>query len=201
MVGEEEVIWGAAVERGARSGRTSQRRGSQRSRPRAADADAKRDEDPYEVARSIVLRQLSMAPRSRHQLFGKLAERGVSEHIAVEILDRYEEVQLIDDAEFARMWVRSRAQTRSLARGALKRELTEKGIAGDIVEDALAQRTDEDELAAAEELVRRKLRPLADPGDRAGRDKQVRRLVGMLARKGYPPGIAFSIVKRVMAEG
>ncbi|MHA7246477.1 regulatory protein RecX [Arthrobacter tecti] len=142
-----------------------------------------------------------MAPRSRHQLFGKLAERGVSEHIAVEILDRYEEVQLIDDAEFARMWVRSRAQTRSLARGALKRELTEKGIAGDIVEDALAQRTDEDELAAAEELVRRKLRPLADPGDRAGRDKQVRRLVGMLARKGYPPGIAFSIVKRVMAEG
>nr|WP_245192421.1 regulatory protein RecX [Arthrobacter pigmenti] len=177
------------------------RRGSRRSGPGAADADARRDEDPYEVARSIVLRQLSMAPRSRHQLFGKLAERGVSEHVAVEILDRYEEVQLVDDAEFAKMWVRSRAQTSSLARSALKRELAEKGITGEIAEDALAQRTDEDEMAAAEELVRRKLRPLADPGDRAGRDKQVRRLVSMLARKGYPPGAAFSIVKNVMADG
>jgi regulatory protein len=141
-----------------------------------------------------------MAPRSRRQLLTKLLERGVSEQVAAEILDRYEEVQLIDDAEFARMWVRSRAQTRSLARSAIKRELADKGITGDLAEDALSQRTDEDERAAAVDLVQRKLRPLADPGDRAAHDKQVRRLVSMLARKGYAPSLAFSIVKDVLDQ-
>lgn len=141
-----------------------------------------------------------MGPRSRHQLFTKLLERGVPENVAVEILDRYEEVQLVDDAEFARMWVRSRAQTRSLARTAIKRELAEKGITGELAEDALEQRTDEDERAAAEDLVRRKVRPLADPTDRGERDKQVRRLVAMLARKGYGPSVAFAIVKDVLDE-
>lgn len=141
-----------------------------------------------------------MAPRSRHQLLTKLLERNVPEDVAEAVLDRYEEVQLIDDAEFARMWVRSRAQFRSMARSAIKRELADRGITGDLAEEALSQRTDEDERAAAVELVRRKLRPIADPTDRTQRDKQVRRLVSMLARKGYPPSVAFSIVRDVLDE-
>ena len=187
---------GAATRRGARrsarSGRPAPTAGS--------PAELALEADPHEVARSIVLRQLSMAPRSRRQLLTKLLERGVPEQVAAEILDRYEEVQLIDDAEFARMWVRSRAQTRSLARSAIKRELADKGITGDLAEEALSQRTDEDERGAAVDLVRRKLRPIADPSDRAARDKQVRRLVAMLARKGYAPSLAFSIVKDVLAQ-
>lgn len=188
---------GAATQRGAR--RSARKSGRQAPTP-GSPADLTPEADPHEVARSIVLRQLSMAPRSRHQLLTKLLERGVPEQVAVEILDRYEEVQLIDDAEFARMWVRSRSQTRSLARTAIKRELADKGIAGEMAEEALSQRTDEDERAAAVDLVRRKLRPLADPGDRAARDKQVRRLVAMLARRGYAPSLAFSIVKDVLDE-
>ncbi|WP_323961320.1 regulatory protein RecX [Arthrobacter sp. JZ12] len=186
-----------ASSRGAREGRTSRRRGSAGPTPGSA-ADQTPEADPHEVARSIVLRQLSMAPRSRHQLHVKLLERGVPEEVAVQVLDRYEEVQLVDDAEFARMWVRSRAQTRSLARSAIKRELAEKGITGDLAEDALSQRTDEDERDAAEQLVRRKLRPLADPSDPVERDKQVRRLVSMLARKGYGPSVSFAIVKDIL---
>lgn len=187
---------GAATQRGARrsarSGRPAPTAGS--------PAELALEADPHEVARSIVLRQLSMAPRSRRQLLTKLLERGVPGQVAAEILDRYEEVQLIDDAEFARMWVRSRAQTRSLARSAIKRELADKGITGDLAEEALSQRTDEDERGAAVDLVRRKMRPIADPSDRAARDKQVRRLVAMLARKGYAPSLAFSIVKDVLDQ-
>ncbi|MBM7782752.1 regulatory protein RecX [Arthrobacter tumbae] len=186
---------GAAPQRGARR---SARKSSPRAPTPGSPADLTPEADPHEVARSIVLRQLSMAPRSRHQLNTKLRERGVSEEVAADILDRYEEVQLIDDAEFARMYVRSRAQTRSLARSAIKRELADKGITGELAEDALLQRTDEDERSAAEDLVQRKVRPLADPADRASRDKQVRRLVAMLGRKGYAPSLAFSIVKDVL---
>jgi regulatory protein len=143
-----------------------------------------------------VLRHLSAAPKSRLQLARKLAERRVPEEVAEAVLDRFEEVQLINDAEFAKMWVRSRAQTRSLARTAIRRELADKGITGDPANEALAQRSDEDEEAAAAALVARKLRAGLDLRDRAERDKHVRRLVALLARKGYAPSTSFRVVNR-----
>jgi regulatory protein len=150
------------------------------------------------VARSIVLRQLTNSPKSRRQLARKLAERNVPEDIAEAVLDRFEEVRLIDDADFADMWVRSRSQTRKLAKGALRRELAEKGIDPDTAAGALEQLSDEDEDAAARELVRRKLRGSGDLRDRAERDKTTRRLASMLARKGYQPAQAFRIVGEVL---
>ncbi|MBU8867118.1 regulatory protein RecX [Paenarthrobacter aromaticivorans] len=156
--------------------------------------------DPESVARAIVLRQLTMAPRSRLQLFRKLAERNVPLDVAEAVLDRFEEVQLIDDAEFARMWVRSRSQSRKLAKSAIRRELTEKGIELDDAAEALSQLSDEDEEIAARELVERKLRPGVDLSDRAERDKCTRRLASMLARKGYAPSMAFRIVGEVLAQ-
>lgn len=198
MLDEDTPFSGAAPRRGTNRARRSRTGGDDPTQGTAADQT--READPHEVARSIALRQLSMAPRSRRQLLTKLVDRGVSEQVADEVLDRFEEVQLVDDAEFARMWVRSRANTRSLARSAIKRELAEKGITGALAEEALAQRSDEDERSAAIELVRKKARSVVEPADRAGRDKQVRRLVAMLARKGYSPGMAFSIVKDVLDE-
>ncbi|MFK0001513.1 regulatory protein RecX [Paenarthrobacter sp. NPDC090522] len=156
--------------------------------------------DPKSVARAIVLRQLTMAPRSRLQLARKLAERKVPEDVAEAVLDRFEEVQLIDDAEFARMWVRSRSQSKKLAKGALRRELSDKGIDLDHAEEALSQLSDQDEERAARELVERKLRPGLDLADRAERDKYTRRLASMLARKGYAPSLAFRIVGEVLDE-
>lgn len=141
-----------------------------------------------------------MAPRSRLQLFRKLAERNVPLDVAEAVLDRFEEVQLIDDAEFARMWVRSRSQSRKLAKSAIRRELTEKGIELDDAAEALSQLSDEDEEIAARELVERKLRPGVDLSDRAERDKCTRRLASMLARKGYAPSMAFRIVGEVLAQ-
>jgi len=158
------------------------------------------DANPASVARAIILRQLTNSPKSRQQLTQKLAERNVPDDVAEAVLDRFEDVKLIDDAEFAQLWVRSRAQNRSLARGALKRELAEKGIAPDLAEAALAQVTDEDEAAGAESLVRRKLRGSINLGDRAERDKYTRRWVAMLARKGYNPSAAFAVVARVIEE-
>lgn len=135
-----------------------------------------------------------MGPRSRRQLADKLADRNVPAEAAAAVLDRFEELQLIDDAEFARMWVRSRFQTKSLARGALQRELADKGIAPELAEEALEQLSPDDELAGARDLVRRKIRPDWDLGERQIKDKHTRRLASMLARKGYPPAVAFRVV-------
>lgn len=150
------------------------------------------------MAQAIVYRQLTAAPKSRLQLARKLAERNIPEDVAEAVLDKFQEVRLINDAEFADMWVRSRSQSRKLAKGALRRELAEKGIDQETAASALEQLTDADEESAARMLVERKLRSGTDLTDRAERDKTVRRLASMLARKGYQPSLAFRIVNDVL---
>lgn len=150
------------------------------------------------MAQAIVYRQLTAAPKSRLQLARKLAERNIPEDVAEAVLDKFQEVRLINDAEFADMWVRSRSQSRKLAKGALRRELAEKGIDQETAASALEQLTDADEESAARTLVERKLRPGTDLSDRVERDKAVRRLASMLARKGYQPSQAFRIVNDVL---
>jgi regulatory protein len=160
----------------------------------AADAEP----DPASVARAIVLRQLTSSAKSRLQLARKLAERNIPEDVAEAVLDRFQEVRLIDDADFADMWVRSRSQSRKLAKGALRRELSDKGIDADTAAAALEQVSDADEEESARVLVERKLRPGTDLSDRAERDKTTRRLASMLARKGYQPAQAFRVVGEVI---
>lgn len=162
--------------------------------PGAGDAEP----DPASVARAIVLRQLTGSAKSRLQLSRKLAERNIPEDVAEAVLDRFQEVRLIDDADFADLWVRSRSQSRKLAKGALRRELADKGIDADTAAAALEQLSDADEERAARLLVERKLRPGTDVRDRAERDKTTRRLASMLARKGYQPSQAFRIVGEVL---
>lgn len=162
--------------------------------PRAVDAEP----DPVSVAQAIVYRQLTASAKSRLQLARKLAERNIPEDVAESVLDRFEEARLINDAEFADMWVRSRAQSRKLGKGALRRELADKGIDQETASAALEQLTDADEEAAARTLVQRKLRPGSDLSGQAGREKAVRRLASMLARKGYQPSQAFRIVNEVL---
>jgi regulatory protein len=160
----------------------------------AADAEP----DPASVARAIVLRQLTSSAKSRLQLARKLAERNIPEDVAEAVLDRFQEVRLIDDAEFADMWVRSRSQSRKLAKGALRRELADKGIDADTADAALEQLSDADEEESARLLVERKLRAGMDLSDPAERDKTTRRLASMLARKGYQPSQAFRIVGKIL---
>ena len=150
------------------------------------------------VAQNIVYRQLTASAKSRLQLARKLAERNIPDDVAEAVLDRFQEARLINDADFADMWVRSRSQSRKLAKGALRRELAEKGIDQDTAAAALDQLTDADEEAAARQLVERKLRPGTDLQDQAARDKATRRLASMLARKGYQPSQAFRIVNEVL---
>lgn len=185
------------VSRGDRPGRTRPS-GDRAGFSREPEAELDAEPDPASVARAIVLRQLTSSPKSRLQLARKLAERNVPEDVAEAVLDRFEEVRLVDDAEFADMWVRSRSQTRKLAKGALRRELADKGIEADIAARALEQLSDEAEESAARQLVERKLKGSVDLSDRAERDKVTRRLASMLARKGYQPSQAFRIVGEVL---
>jgi regulatory protein len=147
--------------------------------------------DHEAVARKILLDQLTGRARSRSELATRLARKGVPEEVATRLLDRFEEVGLVDDEAFARSWVESRQAGKGLARRALAQELRRKGVEDEVAREVLDEVDPEDEMEAARMLVRRKLRSVA----RLDREAAVRRLAGMLARKGYPPGVAFRVVR------
>lgn len=162
--------------------------------PDAADQD--REPDPEDVARAIVLKQLSMAPRSRQQLADKLRQRGCPADVTTRVLDRMEAVGLVDDEAYAQMVVRSKQATRGLAKRALARELRDKGVADATIDDALGSIDRESERALAEQVARKTMRRLA------GLDPQVqaRRLSGVLGRKGYPPSVVYAVVRDAVNE-
>ena len=152
-------------------------------------------EDQEAVARKILLDQLTGQARTRSELAGKLAKKGVPDDLAARLLDRFEEVGLVDDEAFARAWVQSRQPGKGLARRALAQELRRKGVDDEVARAALDEVDPDDEVEAARTLVRRKLRTVA----RLDRDVAVRRLTGMLARKGYPAGVCFRVVREELA--
>ncbi len=152
--------------------------------------------DPVEQARAICLRLLTGTPRTRKQLADALRKREIPEEAAEEVLSRFEEVGLINDSAFADAWVESRHHGRGLARRALAQELRTKGVDSTLIDAAVAQLDSEQEEATARELVDRKLRSTRG----LDRDKRLRRLAGMLARKGYPEGMALRVVRRALEE-
>ncbi len=150
--------------------------------------------DPESVARNLCLRALTGAPKTRQQLADMLANKNIPEHAAETVLDRLTEVGLIDDAEFARAWVSSRQAGRGLARRALSAELRAKGVDPEVAAEAVEVVGDEDEREAARRLVDRKVGAMR----RLDRATATRRLMGMLARKGYNGGLAAAVVREAL---
>lgn len=178
-----------------RSRRNGGRRRSPSQQPPATGAAAVDAEpDPEEVARTVALNQLNHSARSRGQLAEAMARKDVPHEVADRVLDRFEEVGLIDDAEYAAMLVRTRQSERGLARRALAVELKRKGIEGETAERALDAVDPEEEEAAARRVVEKRLRSMT------GLEPEVkkRRLAAMLARKGHPAGLSYRVIDEAL---
>lgn len=152
--------------------------------------------DPYTAAREYCLNLLTARPLTRAELHKKLLGRGYEEDIAERVLNRLDEVGLIDDAAVAEVWVRSRHNYQGLARKALSIELRRKGVADEVAAEAVSAVDAEAEEERARDLVRKKLRGTV-PSDEV---TVIRRLVGMLARKGYGEGLAYRVVKSELRD-
>lgn len=150
--------------------------------------------DPESVVRTILLRRLSAAPRTRAELEKDLLKRGADPQVSAVVLDRFEEVGLIDDAAFASMWVESRHRGKALARSVLRQELRQRGIESDLIDDAVETIGDDDEWARARQFAASKARvkPGEDPR------KATQRLASQLARKGYPGNVCFAVAREAL---
>lgn len=139
----------------------------------------------------MCLRLLTARSRTRAELLGQLAKRGYPDDVSAAVLDRLAAVGLVDDADFAEQWVQSRRAKAGKSRRALAAELRTKGVDKEVISTALAGIDAAAERDRAEELVRSKLRRDTLSGDET---RISRRLVGMLARRGYSQNLACEVV-------
>lgn len=146
-------------------------------------------------AKSECLRQLAVKPRTRADLAKALARKGFEAEVFEPVLEKLERAGLVDDAGYAEMLVRSRHTHQGLGRRALTSELLRQGVDRAVAAEAVSAIDADDEDVRARELVRKRLPGLAD----ADNTRAVRRLVGMLARKGYPEGMAYRVVREELA--
>jgi regulatory protein len=152
--------------------------------------------DPYTVARTIALRQLTTAARTRSELASAMTRRGVTSDVAEKLLTRLEELQLIDDEALAKQWVQSRHAGRGVGRRVLAQELRRRGVDAATVREAVEEIGPEQELAAARDLARRRLAGMSDT-DPA---RRMRRLIGILARKGYASNVVMQVARESRGE-
>ncbi len=149
-----------------------------------------------EQARALCLRLLTARARTRAELSGQLAKRGYPDDVAERVLDRLATVGLVDDVDFAQQWVSSRRAIAGKSKRALAAELHTKGVDREVITATLAGIDAGAERARAEQLVRTRLRRETLGEDDA---KVTRRLVGMLARRGYGQNLACEVVLAELA--
>ena len=168
-------------------------RGAQNPEARAGPGGS---HDPEARARQICLQLLTAAPRTRAQLAQAMHLRGIPAEAAEAILVRFTDAGLIDDAAFARAWVESRHHSRGLSKRSLSAELRRHGVRSEEIREAIDALDPDQEVATARHLVKRKMASTRGRSPEA----RVRMAAGMLARKGYPPGLAFRLIREAMEQ-
>ncbi|WP_025274497.1 regulatory protein RecX [Haloglycomyces albus] len=152
--------------------------------------------DDPEAARQYATWLLSGRPRTSYELREAMLSKGFDAEVIDEVLARFHDVGMIDDATFARMWVDSRHRVRGLSRRALAAELRRKGVEDEAVQAAVDEVTPESEWEAARAIAERRFRSMSHLSETV----IMRRLVGTLGRKGYGPSVAIGVVKELLAE-
>ncbi|WP_236976414.1 MULTISPECIES: recombination regulator RecX [Mycobacterium] len=150
-----------------------------------------------EQARALCLRLLTARARTRAELAGQLAKKGYPDEVSHRVLDRLAAVGLVDDADFAEQWVRSRRANAGKSKRALAAELRTKGVDNEVITGVLGGIDAGAERAQAEQLIRTRLRREVLGGD--DDIKVTRRLVGLLARRGYSQTVACEVVLAELA--
>lgn len=158
-------------------------------------------EEAKAAVRRRALLLLDARARSRHELRARLVDLEFDEAVIDDVLDDLAGVGLLNDAVFAHEWVRQRHARRGKSARVLDRELRDKGVDAGTRADALEQIDPADEEAMARQLAAKKARSVkAAPADRAAHDKELRRIVGVLARRGFNQSLSLRIAREALDE-
>lgn len=136
-------------------------------------------------ATESALRLLAVRLRSRREIEDRLRRRGAAPEVIRSVLDRLTAEGFLDDERFARLWIEGRLALRPSGGLRLRSELLRKGVAGEVIDQALRTAVSEaDERRLALEVARTRLRRYrSEPAEVA-----YRRLAGVLHRRGFSSG-------------
>ncbi|MCQ9342438.1 regulatory protein RecX [Corynebacterium kozikiae] len=149
--------------------------------------------------RNRALLLLDQRARSRKELEQRLGTLEFPESQIAEVLDDLERVGLINDAAFAHAWVTQRRERRGKFKRALRQELRQKGVHSNTAEEALAAVSDADERELARTFAQKKARTFKEtPTTWQEQQKQLQKVVGYLARRGFPEYLAMEVAREAI---
>lgn len=154
--------------------------------------------DPDDVraeAESTLLRRLRTRQLSVSEAHGVVVDAGLSGHAADELIEQFERLGYLDDASLAEQLMHAAVTRKRQGRQAIGPLLTKRGIPRDVADAAIAALPDDD-LERALEFARTKARSL---GAR-DRETALRRLLGQLARRGYPSSVSMTAARQALDE-
>ena len=147
-------------------------------------------------AKNVLLHQLSHSMKTRFQLQEILKKREIPDEIAQQVLDRFTEAQLIDDAVFAAAYVRTRLENgRSVS--AIRGELRRKGVAQELIEAELVDVDSDREQEIANKLAANRYSRMLN----LEAEVRKRRLLGFLQRRGFSQAIAYRAISHAASQG
>ena len=149
-----------------------------------------------ERARSIILRLLEKGPKSSSELLEVLLKNEIPLEIAKPLIERFTEVELINDQVYAQDLADASRRTKGLARSMVKRKLETKGLDKELIDQVASEISDEDELAVATELAIKRLGQLSHLQPEARK----RRLVGFLQRRGFGSSAVFAAIREAESD-
>lgn len=151
--------------------------------------------------RERALLLLDSRARSRQELRDRLVKAEFEPELVDEVLDSFQRNGLVDDLTFAREWVRQRFERRGKSAAMLDVELQRKGVGEADRAEALSVIDRDDEREVARALATKKAKQVKRiPEDRQQRDKELRRIVGVLARRGFNSGMSLELAREALDE-
>ncbi len=150
----------------------------------------------YRFALDRAVGYLAARARSRKEIEQKLLQAGYRPCTVEMVVYKLQRENLLDDADFARQWVESRA-THKLGRSRIAQELRRKGISQEEAEEALSVIEDDDQLEGAVALAE-KAAARIKPGE--DMRKAASRIAGMLARRGYSWDISKEAIRLALSD-
>lgn len=152
-------------------------------------------------AKQVALRFLGHRPRSRKEIRDKLREKEFAEDEIEDTIAVLERAGLVNDAEFARMYIRDQLALRPTGTLVLKRKLLLLGIDRQTIETVMQEFSKEiDEPQAALDAARRFVKRNAIPATPKGRLAYKRRLLAFLGRRGFTWDAVQTAQRAVLSE-
>ncbi len=150
----------------------------------------------FERFKAYAMRSLASRPLSRRGLLDRLIARGASAATAGRVADEMERAGFLDEQAYAEALVRSVTRSRPAGSRLLESKLRAKGVERQAADAALRKASEEsDPLAGAMALALRRSGAMSAKLDTRTR---ARRLLGLLARRGFEPGVAAEAVRRTL---